>query len=262
MFDHVWSASCGSSRFFTTSSAASDVAHAFIGAWVARFWTPSRLYSFGRRPCLHRPVGGALRDPVWPLPSPLWFRTSPVPSPAHGWRASGPCLASPLTAAHGSPRRRLRAAPRLASPLSTAPSSRGCCSCPPRDTAPSSRGLHAHRRCAFACGRAALLPAGGHRDIHARPHVAAQRPCFLRLADVFFIRHDAYCVLARPPPPVGMPSPSLRLLPSPAAPFRLPVPCPGPRLRPHPPRPLWCFLPDTGIVPCLNSGGACVVITD
>ncbi|KAI9527914.1 hypothetical protein NQZ68_025955 [Dissostichus eleginoides] len=69
---------------------------------------------------------------------------------------------------------------------------------------------------------------------------------FLRLADVFFIRFDAYRgplttarSMARPPPPVGMTSPSLGPLPTPAASFRRPVPWPGPRLRPHPPRPLW-----------------------
>ena len=99
-----------------------------------------------------------------------------------GWRTSGPRLASPLS------------------------------------TAPSSRGLRARRRCALACGRAALLPAGDHRDIHAPPHVAAQRPSFLRLADVVFVRHDAYHgplrppydgplttarSMARPPPPGG-----------------------------------------------------------
>jgi len=113
------------------------------------------------------------------LPSPRRFRTSPMLSSARGWRALGPCLASPLTAAHGSPRRRLRASPtfssapgwrtsgpHLASPLSTAPSSRGYCSflpgiplLLPGDTAPSSRGLHARRRCALVCGRAALIPA-------------------------------------------------------------------------------------------------------
>ncbi|XP_010787492.1 semaphorin-3B-like [Notothenia coriiceps] len=45
-----------------------------------------------------------------------------------------------------------------------------------------------------------------------------------------------------------MPSPLLGPLPSSAASFRRPVPWPGPHLRPHPPRPLWCFLPDARIV--------------
>ncbi|KAI9516087.1 hypothetical protein NQZ68_018928 [Dissostichus eleginoides] len=155
-------------------------------------------------------MGGALRDPVWPLPSlRQQLRTSPTPSSARGWRTSGPLLASPL---------------------STAPSSRGYYSClpgipliPPKDFVPAA---------------AARSPAAGLRSsLLGTTGIFTPVPT-LQLSDPAFYGWQMFSSFASTPT---------------AAPLRRPVSWPGPRLRPHPPRPLWCFLPDARIIAYLES---------
>ncbi|KAK5936325.1 hypothetical protein CgunFtcFv8_027836 [Champsocephalus gunnari] len=233
----------------------------FIDAWVAHSWTPSRLDSSGRRPCSIGPwvarsgtLSGLSCFPVMPQ---HLLRTS-CPPPRHVCLRPGCSPASPgyLDTCRGlrARRRCTSACGRVAllPPRGTAPLFRGyldacrglrarrrCTSAcgrvallPPRGTAPlfrgyldACRGLHARRRCASACGRVALFPAG----FSATPSAASLR---------------------RPAPGVG----ALALVRAPAlscGPLSWPVPWPGPHLRPHlprphPPRPLWCFLHGRG----------------
>jgi len=198
-------------------------------------------------------------DPLAFSPPRRRFRTSPMPSSARGWRASGPCLASSLASAvsyvaHafiGPWVARFWTLPGLSSNRGSRFASTAASDGAPSGLSP----VHG-----FFLPGTRLLPPEDFVPAAAVPSPAAgQRSSLLGTTGIF-----------TPVPTSQHSGPvfygwrrfsSFATTPT-AAPLRRLVPCPGPRLRPRPPRPLWCFLPDARIVPCLNSGGACVVITD
>ena len=147
---------------------------------------------FRTSPTFSSRLGGAFLDPV----SPRQFQTSPMLSSAHGWRASGPCLASSLASATAS------------------------------DSDPAFYGWRL-----FSSFATTLTP--------------LRRPV----------------PWPAPHPPVGVPSPSLGLCPLLRPPSDDPFHCPALACGPTLLGPCGASFWTRGLCPCLNSGGACVVIT-
>ena len=230
-FDHVWSASCGPFHFFHHLDGGFGRRPCLLRPRVARFWTPSRL-------------------------------DSTVSDVAHafigrGWRASGPCLASSFASAAASDVARAFFGPWVARSrtLPGLSSNRGSrfASTAASDGAPS--GLSPVPSPA-AGRRSSLLgtswgPPGCSR-LSPRPH-----------------GDPAFCgplTTARsgPPPTLRWGCPRPRWGPYPLlrppsdGPFHGPALAGGPALL----GPCGASSRTRGLCPWLNSGGACVVITN